>query len=107
MQLNQIFGHTEDFQTQELTELRHIDPALDSVSDVLTDDDTGRDMNEMLVRMMNAALRHWEGTGKTKVDLAEESGMWKAYLDKGTWKTPLWINISAWRRFRKDRDGGK
>jgi len=85
--LNQIFDHAEDYQPQELTELRNIDPALDAVSDRLAEDDPASDMNQMLVRLMNAALRHWEASGKTKVDLAEESRIWKAYLDKGTWKT--------------------
>jgi len=86
--LNQIFDYSEVNQ-EELVELRNMDPALDSVEDQLPDDDAGQNnLHEILVGLMNASLRHWEDyTGKTKVDLAEESRIWKAYLDRGTWKT--------------------
>ncbi len=86
--LNQIFDYSEVHQ-EELVELRNMDPALDSVEDQLPDDDANQNnIHEILVGLMNVSLRHWEaGTGKTKVDLAEESRIWKAYLDRGTWKT--------------------
>ncbi len=86
--LNQIFDYSE-VQQEEMVELRNMDPALDSVEDQLPEDSAGQDnLNEILVGLMNVSLRHWESnTGKTKVDLAEESRIWKAYLDRGTWKT--------------------
>lgn len=86
--LNQIFDYSEELQ-EELVELRNMDPALDGVEDQLPDDDAGqKNLHEILVQLMNSSLRHWESTtGKTKVDLAEESRIWKAYLDRGTWKT--------------------
>ncbi len=37
---------------------------------------------------MTTTLSMWENTtGKSKVALAEESTLWKAYLDRGTFKT--------------------
>jgi two-component system sensor histidine kinase ChiS len=87
--LNQIFEYSDEKQSEGVVDLRNIDPALDSVKDQLSDDDAGQDnLHEKLVQLMNASLRHWEAaSGKTKVDLAEESRIWKAYLDRGTWKT--------------------
>jgi len=87
--LNQIFDYPEEQAAEELMALRSLDPALDSVEDQLSDDDAAQNkLHETLVQLMNASLRHWEDiTGKTKVDLAEESRIWKAYLDRGTWKT--------------------
>jgi len=86
--LNQIFDYSEEYQKEQV-ELRNIDPALDSVEDQLPDGCAGQNnLHEIIVELMNVSLRHWEVcTGKTKVDLAEESAIWKAYLDRGTWKT--------------------
>lgn len=43
---------------------------------------------QTIVEMMNCALNCWcESAGKNKIDLAEESGIWRAYLDNGTYKT--------------------
>ncbi|WP_082464299.1 response regulator [Dethiosulfatarculus sandiegensis] len=42
----------------------------------------------LLTEIMTASLALWEEeTGKTKIDLALESGLWKAYLDSGTYRT--------------------
>jgi len=59
------------------------------VEDQLPDGGAGQNnLHEIIVELMNVSLRHWEVcTDKTKVDLAEESTIWKAYLDRGTWKT--------------------
>jgi two-component system sensor histidine kinase ChiS len=86
--LNQIFD-SSDVRQEEVVELRNMDPALDSVEDQLPGDAANQNsIHEILVGLMNVSLRHWEDlTGKTKVDLAEESRIWKAYLDRGTWKT--------------------
>ncbi|PJC85046.1 hypothetical protein CSW98_16845 [Vibrio sp. HA2012] len=41
-----------------------------------------------LVETMNAALNYWEeATGYNKFDLAEQSGLWRVYLDRGTLQT--------------------
>jgi PAS domain S-box-containing protein len=42
-------------------------------------------IREESVRLMNLALACWErGFGKSKLDLAEESGIWPVYIDKST-----------------------
>lgn len=39
--------------------------------------------NQMAVIVMNQALEYWkEATGLTKADLAEQSGLWKVYMNK-------------------------
>ena len=49
---------------------------------------TGQDKNlirEQAVTVMNLALSCWERVlGKSKIDLAEESGIWPVYIDKST-----------------------
>lgn len=45
-------------------------------------------MREVLVDTMITALDYWESeTGKTKFALAEESGLWRVYLDRSTLQT--------------------
>jgi len=45
-------------------------------------------LGAVVVGLMNELLGYWEqSTGKTKVDLAEESGIWNVYLDNGSYKT--------------------
>jgi two-component system sensor histidine kinase ChiS len=41
-----------------------------------------------VVNLMKLTLEKWEAiTGKTKYDLAEESGLWRVYLDQGQIRT--------------------
>lgn len=45
-------------------------------------------MRDILVETMNTALDYWESdTGKTKFTLAEQSGLWRVYLDRSTLQT--------------------
>jgi len=45
-------------------------------------------LRKLLVESLNFALEAWgETTGKSKVSLAEESGLWNVYLDGMTYKT--------------------
>ncbi|WP_232012589.1 response regulator [Vibrio aphrogenes] len=45
-------------------------------------------MREILVDTMNTALDYWESdTGQTKFTLAEQSGLWRVYLDRSTLQT--------------------
>ncbi len=47
-----------------------------------------QNLRETLVKTMNCALSYWQDTtGKTKFDLAEESGLWRVYLDRSTLQT--------------------
>ncbi|MGK0289554.1 MAG: two-component system sensor histidine kinase ChiS, partial [bacterium] len=50
--------------------------------------DQKQDVRELGVKTMSLALTIWEkSTGKTKIEFAEESEIWKVYLDQGTFKT--------------------
>jgi len=47
--------------------------------------DDKRVLREQVVRVMQSALVCWESDlGKTKLELAEESGIWQVYIDKST-----------------------
>lgn len=46
------------------------------------------DFRTALVALMNLSISCWkESTGKSKWQLADESGLWRAYLDQGVYKT--------------------
>ncbi|RMG29660.1 MAG: hybrid sensor histidine kinase/response regulator [Gammaproteobacteria bacterium] len=48
-------------------------------------EDQGETFRRLLVEGMQLALAAWKRhTGRTKVDLAEESGIWNVYIDKST-----------------------
>jgi two-component system sensor histidine kinase ChiS len=77
-----------DSQNPELIGLRAINPDLDHVTDQLSYGNQDMKLREAIVTTMSTALKHWELTsGKSKIELAEESRIWKTYLDKGTYKT--------------------
>ena len=57
-------------------------PAIDEVTD------QGTAPRQLLVNVLRRSLHLWErSTGKGKVELAEESGCWRVYVDGGTAKT--------------------
>ena len=66
-----------------------MEPLLDDL--LVLEPGVGADLNlrETGVELMSLCLRYWEQTtGKSKIDLAEESYLWKASLDaKGTYRT--------------------
>ncbi len=74
---------------------RHLTDELDTIEQTAVDiyaQQPGPEIEKLyrqaIVELVNAALTCWqETTGKSKVDLAEESRIWRAYLDKGTYKT--------------------
>jgi hypothetical protein len=46
-----------------------------------------KDLRPLGAALLNLALELWvEETGKTKVDLARESGLWKVYMDADGWE---------------------
>jgi len=48
-------------------------------------EDSKSTLREQVVRVMQSALACWEhDLGKSKLDLAEESGIWHVYIDKST-----------------------
>lgn len=45
-------------------------------------------MREVLVEVMSEAIEYWEtATGQTKFTFAEQSGLWRVYLDRSTLQT--------------------
>jgi two-component system sensor histidine kinase ChiS len=76
-------------------EARHLVDELDVIDQTTVDIFAQLSANEIefllrqtIVEMMNNALSCWsESAGKGKIELAEESGIWRAYLDNGTYKT--------------------
>ncbi len=45
-------------------------------------------MREILVEAMTTAIDYWESeTGQTKFSFAEQSGLWRVYLDRSTLQT--------------------
>ncbi|MCU7944697.1 MAG: PAS domain-containing protein [Candidatus Thiodiazotropha sp. (ex Cardiolucina cf. quadrata)] len=65
-------------------------PSIGDDRDVEHTDGAGQEIEKVLlketvVRVMHAALACWErDIGKSKLDLAEESGIWPVYIDKST-----------------------
>ncbi len=57
------------------------------------------EFRETLVNLLSNSLDYWtRTTQKTKFDLAQESGLWKLYLDKSTFKTRTmdkYLNINT------------
>lgn len=84
-----LYRFFEGRSSGEMQTLRQFSPDLDPVDDTVPENDPGREARELMVAVMELSLDLWEKSfpGKTKIELAEESGIWKAYLDGGTWKT--------------------
>ncbi len=94
--LNELPELIKNKSRASLSGLRNISADLDALQDNLpiADNTDQRSVTrekvirESLVTLLVKTLDLWEiSTGKTKVELAEESTLWKAYLDRGTFKT--------------------
>lgn len=71
-----------------INEVRGIDANLDDLKVIINEDQNGLDIRSAIVDMMFQAVQYWEtSTGKTKLDLAEESNLWKVYFDNGSYRT--------------------
>ncbi|MGF1713805.1 response regulator [Photobacterium chitinilyticum] len=73
-----------------LQQLRELGGEFTRLADKL--DDNGQNkadsVRELLVEVMKATLKFWEeSSNKTKFELAEESGLWRVYLDRSTLQT--------------------
>ena len=81
--------HSDDLK--EAMELRDAMPQLDAVENVVPQDHLhhqNHQMRELIVEIMKLSLYLWEmKTHKTKIELAEESGIWKASIDGSSLKT--------------------
>lgn len=71
-----------------LNELRSVEDSMSSMGDYLNQTYKTDDLNQKLLELMELSLNYWENmAGKTKIELAEESGIWKIYIDKDTVRT--------------------
>ncbi len=66
-----------------MQQIRQLPPALDQADKVKPEQANATETRKLMVEVMMQSLRHWkQTTQKTKFDLAEESGIWSATLDK-------------------------
>ncbi|MCW8330126.1 response regulator [Photobacterium sp. SDRW27] len=85
-----LSGFAFDGDKNNLQQLRELGGEFTRLADKL--DDNGRNkadsLRELLVDVMKATLKFWEHSAqKTKFELAEESGLWRVYLDRSTLQT--------------------
>ncbi|WP_028023908.1 hybrid sensor histidine kinase/response regulator [Enterovibrio calviensis] len=79
-----------DGDQNQLQQLRELGGEFTRMADKFSGDkpDKGDVLRETLVKVMLVTLSYWNNaTGKTKFDLAEESGLWRVYLDRSTLQT--------------------
>lgn len=78
----------DHYSTQKYYELRDLDAQLDFLPDKLLDQHQTPELRQALVTVLSQAVILWEEeTGKSKVEFAESSELWKVYLDAGTYRT--------------------
>ena len=85
-----IMQSSHSIQTIEgaLEDVRPFEAKLEDATGVITEDEEGLKVRNAIVQVMSLTIQYWEkSTQKSKVDLAEESRLWKVYLDKGTFRT--------------------
>ncbi len=69
-------------------DLRAIEITLDQAANTLLDLPSSQDLRQTLVHVMSLSLQYWEETTQqSRLELALESGIWKAYLDKSVYTT--------------------
>ncbi|MCG9789525.1 response regulator [Vibrio mediterranei] len=74
----------------KLLELKELGGEFTQLADKAVDEEKSRPemMRELLVDTMTNALEYWESvTGQTKFAFAEQSGLWRVYLDRSTLQT--------------------
>ncbi|MDO6580330.1 response regulator [Photobacterium sp. 2_MG-2023] len=85
-----LSGFATDGDKHSLQRLRDMGGEFSQLADRLdhSQPDKADQLRQMLVDVMKDCLQFWEAsTGKTKFDLAEESGLWRVYLDRSTLQT--------------------
>lgn len=92
--LEKALDYLSDFALQgdkvKLQQLRELGGEFTNIADKFnTQPDTKQHRaRELLVKAMTLTLNYWqENTGKSKFDLAEESGLWRVYLDRSSLQT--------------------
>ncbi|MEL7291358.1 MAG: response regulator [Pseudomonadota bacterium] len=74
----------------KLQELKELGGEFTRLADKVAGDNKSKQdiMREVLVDAMTSALTYWESvTGQTKFAFAEQSGLWRVYLDRSTLQT--------------------
>lgn len=74
----------------KLQELKELGGEFTRLADRVAGDSKSKQdiMREVLVEAMTSALNYWESvTGQTKFTFAEQSGLWRVYLDRSTLQT--------------------
>ncbi|MBU4055073.1 MAG: response regulator [Proteobacteria bacterium] len=90
--LQTAFDSALQFLDQEgkhmASELKNIESSMEDQFAKLSKNDVDQLYRQTLVELMTNALELWTlATGKDKIQFAEESNIWSAYLDVGTFKT--------------------
>ncbi|MBF0286174.1 MAG: response regulator [SAR324 cluster bacterium] len=71
-----------------MNELRTLDSGLENISQFLSNGEPRNELRQAIVNVMQLSLEYWElTTYKTKINLAEESKIWKVYLNQDTYQT--------------------
>lgn len=69
-------------------QLKEVGDSLEQVSLNFRDESKNIDCRTLIVELMSKSLEVWEqNTGKGKLELAEESEIWRVSLDQGSYKT--------------------
>ncbi len=98
-----VLGHPEARGEQQSARLQALDAAFNAVGEAMISQDAGGSVSEpmvcgtedegdrerlfkvVIVDAMTASLEAWKQyTHRTKIDLAEDSGLWTVYIDKST-----------------------
>ncbi len=88
---SQIFLGVLDDLADELRftqkQAQSLDKNLSRAIDSVFDGESGNTLRETIVEVITLSLAHWEHTtGTTKIELAEQSRIWKVHLDKGCFR---------------------
>ncbi|WP_407332179.1 response regulator [Enterovibrio sp. 27052020O] len=79
-----------DGDQNQLQQLRELGGEFTRMADKFSSDKPDKEdvLRETLVKVMLSTLNYWNhATSKSKFDLAEESGLWRVYLDRSTLQT--------------------
>lgn len=70
-----------------VNDLNAIDGFLENISEEMTHESNSSSFRADIVNLMNQTIHCWvESTGLTKADLAEQSNIWKVYIDHNGWR---------------------
>jgi len=85
---NQVLDFLNQGGQELISEVRNIDASMEKTAAALPSKDRAELFRKTLVEVTNQSLEIWtEVTDKGKIELAEESDIWKVYLSQGTFQT--------------------